>query len=156
LGDRPRADVVGKAEDAASKGDIPMTKTAIFKKVGRRYREIGEYDDESQYLPLGATLVVKGKGGESRRFHVEPDFASVEVALKACSDAMVAAMQAAATFKPARERLLTPRERKAWEAYREIVGPETSSLYLVSESAHGIVDAAIAVAREHLKKRKDP
>ena len=63
--------------------------TGIYKKVGRRYVEIGEYDNEMiDYIPLGTTVIIKQKGMTSRCYNVDPDIVPMMAAAKYCEDAV--------------------------------------------------------------------
>lgn len=50
--------------------------TTLYKKVGRRYRPVAEYEEWDSY-PAGAHLVVCSPGSTLRRFSIDPDRAGL-------------------------------------------------------------------------------
>jgi hypothetical protein len=94
-------------------------KTGIYKKVGRRYVEVGEYDPEfMDHISNGATLIVKRKSCTSRYFNVDPDIVPMLAAGKYCEDEISAALVKAGELRMQRsdrERKMTPGQRAAWE-----------------------------------------
>ena len=53
----------------------------IFKKVNRRYTPVGLYDNEQQYLPIGAHLVIVSPSCTSTRYNISLDEAVVLAAV---------------------------------------------------------------------------
>ena len=130
--------------------------TPIYKKVGRRYKEIGIFDDESLYYPHGAHLVWSRPGGGTiTRCNVDPDnaalLAAAETMRKAMMDAILDADRRHLVGAGNRSRALTDRERKGWEAYKAIAG-EPQSLYLEGASLHDAIDAGIRALIEAVKE----
>lgn len=123
--------------------------TTIYKKQGRRYVEIGRYENESLYYPHGASLVFARPGGSLTRYNIEPAHAGLLAAAEPMRDAMVEAMRKASEMKLATHagKPITAKQRKAWEAYKAIAG-EQSSLQLQGASIQDIVDAGIKVLIE--------
>ena len=122
-----------------------MTAQKIYKKVGRRYVEIGNFDDEYLHFPHGAHLVVSRKGGTLTRYNVEPAHAAVDAALQYVHDAMLAAMHEA-TFLQPDKRGCTKKERDGLAAYLAIAG-KPQGLRFEGASLHCVIDAAIKVLR---------
>ena len=118
--------------------------TAIYKKKGRRYVEIGVYDEESLYYPHGATLVWARPGSRLTRYGIEPANAALLAAAEKVRDAMEDAMRKASVMKPTGidRTPLTAKQKKAWAAYTAIAG-DRSSLWLEGASLHDVVDAGI-------------
>jgi hypothetical protein len=94
-------------------------KTGIYKKVGRRYVEVGEYDPTfMDYIPNGATLIVKRKSCTSRYFNVDPAIVPMLAASKYCEDEISSALVRAGELRMQRkdrEREMTPGQRRAWD-----------------------------------------
>ena len=75
--------------------------TIIYKKVGRRYREIGVFDNEALYYPHGAHLIiVKPSGGSLTRYNVDPAHAELLAAAETMREAMMQAMREAGKVRP--------------------------------------------------------
>ena len=111
--------------------------TTLYRKEGRRYVPVAESDTWGS-LPQGFHLLAVQPGIRSTRFNVDPCYADVLAALKACREDVMAAWNKASEARP-EKTLLTPRERKALAAYKEIAGVD--SLVLQRPSASDIVDA---------------
>ena len=95
-----------------------MSKTVFYKKQGRRYVPVAEYDQE--YLdsfPKGTHLVMCYPGGQSRRFNIDPNYAAMIAAGRSAEDAICRAISKAAELRPERTPL-TQKQKKAWEALR--------------------------------------
>lgn len=127
-----------------------MSTTPIYKKVGRRYVEIGAYDCEERHYPHGAHLVWSRNGGVLTRYNIDPADAAILSAAQRMSEAMMEAMRKADRWQP--EAKLTGKDLKAWEAYKAIAG-EQSSLRLKGVSMHDVVQAGIDVLIEAARKQ---
>lgn len=94
-------------------------KTGIYKKVGRRYVEVGEYDPEfMDYVRNGATLIVKRKSCTARYFNVDPAVVPMLAAAKYCEDELSSALVKAGELRMQRSdrmREMTPSQRAAWD-----------------------------------------
>ena len=123
--------------------------TPIFKKVGRRYVEIGVYDNEAMHYPHGAHLIWSRPGSVLTCYEIEPADAALLAAANRMRDAMMDAMRKADVMRP--EGKLTARQKKAWKAYTAIAG-EQSSLRLTGNSMYGVVDAGIKALIDAAKK----
>ena len=94
-------------------------KITYYKKSGRRYVPVSEYDNE--YLdsfPKGSHLVMVMPGQTSRRFNIEPALALMIAAGTYAEDAMSSALVKAGEIRmqrPDRERKLTPKQKQAWD-----------------------------------------
>ena len=132
-----------------------MTGIPIYKKVGRRYHEIGVFDDEMLHFPHGAHLVISHAGGGLTRYNIDPAhaelLAAAETMRKAMMDAILDADRRHLVGAGNRSRALTDRERKGWEAYKAIAG-EPQSLYLEGASLHDAIDAGIRALIEAVKE----
>jgi hypothetical protein len=123
--------------------------TPIFKKVGRRYVKIGDYDDAQMYYPHGATLVWARPGSTLTKYGIEPADAAMLASAERMRDAMMEAMRTADRMTP--DQKMSKTEQKAWAAYKAIAG-ERSSLRLKGPSMHDVVDAGIKALTEAVRK----
>lgn len=117
----------------------------VYKKVGRKYVPIGWHDPQADYLPAGAHLFIVAPGSRACYFNVNPANADVLAALRLHRQAAVDAAMKASELQPLASggRKLTAKERKAWAAYCEVMGPD-ASIMLKRGSASDIVDAVEA------------
>jgi hypothetical protein len=105
--------------------------TLIYKKVGRRYVEIGEMDSERyDYYPVGVTLTVKKKGSTLRRYNVDPAFAPMIAAGYYAEDTISKHIMETSKLRvPERDRKqLTDEQRLAWENFSKAMGKEVYAL----------------------------
>jgi hypothetical protein len=109
-----------------------MKPTGIYKKVGRRYVELGEYDHEMlDYVPIGTTVIIKQKGITSRCYNVDPDIVPMLAAAKYCEDAVSRKIMEATELRAnhrMRQKELTPGQRRAWANLIKEFGEEAHQL----------------------------
>ena len=118
----------------------------IFQKVGRRYKQVGEYM-QFDCFPLGAHLLVVQKGSTSYLHNVEPDKASLLAAMKIAKDAMLQAFMEASDLRPAKEPVkITQEQRELLDKLKET---GFNSEMWIRESAQGIVDAAFEALEKY-------
>lgn len=117
--------------------------TPIYKKVGRRYVEIGTHEDAYYHYPNGVHLVWSCPGAVLKKYNINPDDAALLAAAERMRDAMVHAMRSADRPTPSEE--LKGVQKEAWEAYKAIAG-DSITLRLQGKSAYDVVDAGIQVA----------
>lgn len=79
---------------------------SIFRKVGRRYVEIGVYDDAAMHYPHGSHLVVSQPGGSLTYYRVEPDTAALLAASVPAREAMLDAMRDGPNTPAGRKRAI--------------------------------------------------
>ena len=116
----------------------------IYKKVNRRYTPVGLYDNEQQYLPIGAHLVIVNPSCTSTRYNISLDEAVVLAAVQNVCKALVDALVAATELQPDRRRL-TPLEEQAWAEYVKIAGTP-KGLQFEGLSMSDVVDKALEVS----------
>ena len=103
-------------------------KTVFYKKIGRRYEPVSEYDNELlDGFPKGDHLVSVYPGGSSRRYSIDPAFAPMIAAGRYAQDAICTSMSKADEVQPPR-RALTEAERDAWNNLIAVWGDEARSL----------------------------
>lgn len=126
------------------------TKT-IYKKVNRKYIPVGLYDNEQQYLPIGAHLVIVSPGCTSTRCNISVDEAVVLAAVQNVRKALVDALDKATVMQP-KEREYTDLEKQGLAAYVAIAG---LPIGLVFEGLRmgDIVDKALEVLKKELSDK---
>jgi hypothetical protein len=112
-----------------------MKRTGIYKKVGRRYIEIGEYDPERMdYIPNGCTMTVKRPGMESTRYGVDPDIVPLLAAAVYCEDKISEAIRKATEVRPTNQNI-TPEQRAAFDAFLATMDPEDPTRNMMTLSS---------------------
>lgn len=125
-------------------------KNIYYKKVGRKYEPVAEYD--SEYLdsfPKGTHLVMCYPGGQSRRFNIDPNYAAMIAAGRVAEDAICRAISKAAELRPQREPL-TAKQKKAWEALAQAFGDDLTTLRGLS--VHDCAEAGVRAMQEEADK----
>lgn len=105
-----------------------MTKKIYYKKVGRKYVPVSEYD--SEYLdsfPKGTHLVMCYPGGQSRRFNIDPNYAAMIAAGRVAEDAICRAISNASELRP-QSTPITLGQKRAWEKLAKEFGDDLCSL----------------------------
>jgi ribosomal protein S11 len=91
----------------------------FYRKVGRRYKPVSEYDQTlMDSFPKGSHLVVCVPGGRSTRFNIDPDYAAMIAAGVVAEDAVRTALVRAGEIRMQskdRSRELTPAQKAAWD-----------------------------------------
>lgn len=116
-------------------------KVIFYKKQGRRYIPVSEYD--SEYLDSfskGTHIVMCYPGGQSRRYNIDPNYAAMIAAGRVAEDEMCKAISAASEMRP-RQNLLTEGQRKAWKKLAKEFGDELATLTI--SSSRDIAEAGI-------------
>jgi hypothetical protein len=127
-----------------------MTKKIYYEKVGRKYVPVSEYD--SDYLDSfgkGTHIVMCYPGGQSRRYNIDPDYASLIAASRVAEDAMTKAMQEASELKP-RQTPITEGQRKAWKKLAKEFGDELCTLS--RGCAQDVAEAGVKAIQEEAQK----
>lgn len=107
-------------------------KTLFYKKVGRRYVPVQEYDSEFlDAFPKGTHLVMCYPGGQSRRYNIDPNYAAMIAAGRVAEDAMSQAVVKASEMRP-RRTPITVKQKKAWENLAKAFGDEVYYIELPS------------------------
>lgn len=116
-------------------------KTIFYKKLGRRYYPVSEYDDSvMDSFSKGSHLVMCYPGGQSRRFNIEPAYAPMIAAGRVAEEVIGAAISKALEMRPQRTPI-TEGQRKAWKKLAKEFGDELCPLQ--HPSVHDGVDAGI-------------
>ena len=124
-------------------------KKIYYEKVGRRYVPISEYDSNFiDSFTKGTHIVMSYPGGQSRRYNIDPDYASLIAASRVAEDAMCKAIHAASELRP-RQTPITEGQRKAWKKLAKEFGDELCTLN--QGSAHDIAEAGVKALQEEAK-----
>lgn len=116
-------------------------KKVYYEKVGRKYVPVAEYDnDYMDSFPKGNHLVMCYPGGTSRRFNIQPDYASMIAAGRVAEDAICRAISKASELRP-QHRPITESQQKAWKKFSKEMGDDLCTLYGLS--AHDCAEAGI-------------
>jgi len=104
----------------------------FYKKVGRRYKPVYEYDPIfAEGLPLGSHLIHVRPNGKSYRYHVDPDSVAMLAASIHAKEILVSALNKAVSMKPKREPI-TEEQREAWNHFINVMGEDGRVLLGVS------------------------
>jgi hypothetical protein len=116
-------------------------KVIFYKKQGRRYIPVSEYD--SEYLDSfskGTHIVMCYPGGQSRRYNIDPNYAAMIAAGRVAEDEMCKAISAASEMRP-RQTPITEGQRKAWKKLAKEFGDELATLNI--SSSRDIAEAGV-------------
>ena len=116
-------------------------KTVFYKKVGRRYEPVSEYDSElCGSLPHGAHLILSYPGGSSTRYKIDPAYAPLIAAGRVAEDKISEAIRKASDLRP-KTKPITQEQKDAWEHLVEVFGEEAR--YLEWPSAREACEEAV-------------
>lgn len=129
--------------------------TTFYKKVGRRYVPVSEYD--SEYLdsfPQGTHLVMCYPGAKSQRFNIDPAYAPMIAAGRIAQDAISEALMKASDLRPKRNPI-TKEQQAAWDHLVKLLGEDARLLEW--PSAREVADKAVeAMQKEAMKLLETP
>ena len=105
-------------------------KTIFYKKVGRRYVPVYEYDSKiMDSFPKGSHLVICYPGGQSTRYNIDPAYAPMIAAGRVAEDAISNVIRKATDLRPAnKETKLTEEQLRCWKALSKAFGEENHAL----------------------------
>lgn len=127
-----------------------MKKTLFYKKVGRKYEPVYEYDQELlDAFPKGTHIVMCYPGGQSRRFNIDPNYAAMIAAGRVAEDAISSAMMKASEVRPPRVPL-TEEERDSWNNLIKVWGDEARSL--TRPCVRDVAEAGVKAMMEEAEK----
>lgn len=119
-----------------------MTREVFYRKVGRRYVPVSEYDDHLvNSIREGTHLVMCYPGGKSIRYNIDPDYAAMIAAGHAAEDAISKAIVQAQEMRPQQGRELTPEQHQAWCQFVEVMGDR--GRYIEIPSAREATEAGV-------------
>ena len=127
-----------------------MKKVTFYKKEGRRYVPVHEYDSElMDAYPKGTHVVVCYPGGKSTRYNINPNHAAMIAAGQVAEDAISKAIVEASSVQTKRSPM-SDKEREAWHNLIEVWGDEARTLQY--PSARSIAEAGLKVMIEEAEK----
>ena len=125
-------------------------KKIFYEKRGRRYVPTHEYDsDFIDSFPKGNHLVMSYPGGQSTRYHIDPNYAAMIAAGRVAEDKICSAIVKASEMRPSREPL-TPGQVRAWNKLKKEFGDEMYGLRGVS--VHDCVEAGMKAMMEEANR----
>ena len=117
--------------------------TTLYKKVGRRYKPVAEYEELDSY-PEGAHLVVCRPGSTMRRFDIDPDRAGLLAAAEPLRGQIRALVVELHRMRPTR-RPVTMQQAAAWRRFQKEMGNDAYAVEYASvgEIADAVVDLIV-------------
>jgi len=105
-------------------------KTIFYKKVGRRYVPVYEYDQTlMDAFPKGNHIVMCYPGGQSTRYNINPAYAPMIAAGRVAEDAISNVIRKATDLRPAsKETKLTEEQLRCWKALNKAFGNKRHAL----------------------------
>lgn len=128
-------------------------KTIFYKKQGRRYVPVYEYNQElMDAMPKGHHLVSVYPGGRSGRYNIDPAYAPLIAAGRIAEDIISEAIRNASDLRPSRA-MLTEGQLTAWRKLAEEFGEDAHNLTWPSarEAAEAAVKAMVDEAEKLLE-----
>jgi len=120
-------------------------KETFYRKVGRRYIPVREYDQNlMDAYPEGSHVIICYPGGKSTRYNIDPNYAAMIAAGRVAEDAICEALVKASELRPnykIRQTPMTPEQKAAWENLIAVFGESARSLE--SPSARDLAEAGI-------------
>jgi hypothetical protein len=125
-------------------------KQIFYKKVGRRYVPVSEYDNAlTDALPNGAHLIIVNPGGKSTRYNIDPALAPMIAAGRYAEDKMLDAIRKISEARPSVTQL-TEEQQQAWKIMQEALGEDR--FYLTYPSHFEIVQEGIKAMQNEAEK----
>ena len=125
-------------------------KEIFYKKVGRRYRAVHEYDQIlMDSFPKGSHLVICYPGGQSTRYNINPAYAPMIAAGRVAGDKISEALRKASDLRPKRAPI-TEGQQRAWENLVKEFGEDARMLEW--PSAREVAEEAVKAMQEEADK----
>ena len=125
-------------------------KTIFYKKVGRRYVPVSEYDSQlMDALPKGDHIVSVYPGGSSYRYKISPALAPMIAAGRYAEDAISKALVQASEVRPHRKPI-TEEQRTAWDNLVKAFGDDR--YYVELPSAREITEVGVKAMQLEAEK----
>lgn len=124
-------------------------KEVFYKKVGRKYVAVSEYDDKlSHSIPYGDFLLSVYKNGASRQ-RIVPAFAPMIAAGRYSKDSVTKAIRDASDMRP-RNTPVTVGQQAAWKKLSKEFGDDLHCL--TWPAAQGVADEAVKAMQTEADK----
>lgn len=125
-------------------------KEVFYKKVGRRYVPVSEYDSElSDAYTQGAHLVVVKPGSTSKKYNIDPAFAPMIAAGRYAEDAMAKVLSDASSARISC-REVTPEQKLAWDNLKKSFNGDL--YYYEYPSTHDAIQAGVTAMQKEADK----
>jgi len=125
--------------------------TVFYKKVGRRYQPVSEYDSElCDAFPQGAHLVVTRPGSRSTHYRIDPALAPMIAAGRYAQDAMADTIRRTTELRPVNHQL-SEEEQIKWKQFIKTM-PDEFRFMMTHGSAIEAVDAGIKAMQAEADK----
>ena len=122
-------------------------KTVFYKKVGRRYVPVSEYDNELlDAFPRGDHLVSVYPGGASRRYNVDANYAAMIAAGRVAEDAIIRSIQHSTELRPMNREMDEDLQQR-WKEFIATV-PEQFRFMFTHGSAHDAARAGVEAMQD--------
>ena len=117
-------------------------KQLFYKKVGRKYVPVSEYDSELlDAFPKGNHLVMSYPGGSSRRFNIDPALAPMIAAGRYAEDAISNKIREATDLRPM-NREIDEETQKRWQEVIKVL-PDDMRFMFSHGSARDAAEAGV-------------
>ncbi len=127
-----------------------MSKTVFYKKIGRKYVPVSEYDSElMDSIPKGNHIVMCYPGGQSIRYNIAPALAPMIAAGRYAEEKMLHTMRLIGEARPSVIHL-TEEQQQAWKIMQEALGEDR--FYLTYPSHFEIVQEGIKAMQAEADK----
>ena len=128
-------------------------KEVFYKKVGRRYVPVSEYDSNLlDAMPKGTHIIMSYPGGQSTRYNIDPNYAAMIAAGRVAEDAISSAVVKASEMRP-HNKPITPEQRSAWDNL--VKAFDNDRYYVEMPSAREIAEAGINAMITEAEKLMD-
>jgi hypothetical protein len=125
--------------------------TVFYKKVGRRYQPVSEYDSElCDAFPQGAHLVVTKPGSRSIQYRIDPNYAAMIAAGRYAQDAMADSIREATELRPHNHEM-SEAEQAKWKQFIRTM-PDEFRFMMTHGSAMDAVFAGIKAMEQEADK----
>lgn len=124
--------------------------TYYIKDDGGEFIPVSHYDTElMSSFPYGSHLIRIHPGWQTKRFHVDPDFAAVIAALEYARDAITKSISTASYAQPTRSPA-TAMQKEAWDNMKEAFADDFCSVQY--PSCHEIASSVIEELQFYLEE----
>lgn len=132
-------------------------KTVFYKKVGRKYEPVSEYDSElMSAFPRGAHLVLTYPGGRSTRYNIEPKFAPMIAAGRFAEDAISKKLQESSEIRPMNYPKFTDKEQRMWKAIQGCIPKDSRTMFTYGSARDAVEAGVLAMSEEADKLLENP
>ena len=122
-------------------------KTVFYKKVGRRYVPVSEYDSELlDAFPKGTHIVMSYPGGKSTRYNIDPNYAAMIAAGRVAEDAITQSIQHSTELRPMNREIDEETQRR-WQEFIVTI-PEEFRFMFTHGSARDAAEAGVKAMQE--------